>query len=42
MKEYIVKDTTGKVIHSEKPNRKVFTGITHSPENPPACTAYGF
>lgn len=38
----IYRSSTGAVIHDYSLNNKTFIGVRNSPENPPACRAYGF
>lgn len=42
LKKYEARNPNGTVIKSSALSSKEFHGITHSPQNPPACTVYGF
>lgn len=41
-KKYEYRDPSGKLFKTVTLNKKSFIGVTHSPQNPPACTMYGF
>lgn len=36
------RNPSGKIIRTVSLNKKSFLGVTHSPQNPPACSLYGF